>query len=84
MDEALGLADDAPRADALLEQAEGSARIHHCLGTLEEKQRHAIATAFFDGVTYAELAEQKNVPLGTMKSWVRRGLAKLKTCLERE
>ena len=46
-------------------------------------QRIAIRTAFFDGVTYAELAERQAVPLGTMKSWVRRGLARLKECLER-
>ncbi|MEG8043701.1 hypothetical protein QP164_13630 [Sphingomonas sp. LR59] len=39
-------------------------------------------TAFFDGVTYAELAIKRAVPLGTMKSWVRRGLARLKDCLD--
>ena len=48
----------------------------------EARQRDAIRTAFFDGVTYAELAERQSIPLGTMKSWVRRGLAKLKECLE--
>ena len=42
----------------------------------------AIRTAFFDGVTYADLADRANVPLGTMKSWVRRGLARLKECLD--
>ena len=47
------------------------------------RQRDAIRTAFFDGVTYAELAERGGVPLGTMKSWVRRGLIRLKECLER-
>ena len=33
-------------------------------------------------ITYAELAERMDVPLGTMKSWIRRGLAKLKGCME--
>jgi RNA polymerase sigma-70 factor (ECF subfamily) len=49
---------------------------------LEERQQDAIRTAFFEGTTYAELAEQRDVPLGTIKSWVRRGLARLKRCLE--
>lgn len=82
VDEALELPDREPLADAILESGERSARIHHCLGTLEERQQDAIRTAFFEGRTYAALAEQNGVPLGTMKSWVRRGLARLKRCLE--
>ena len=42
----------------------------------------AIRTAFFDGVTYDALAARAGVPIGTMKSWIRRGLQRLKTCLE--
>lgn len=82
IEEAAPLPDAAPLADAQLIDAERSARIHHCIETLEKKQRDSIRTAFFEGRTYAELAEQKDVPLGTMKSWVRRGLQKLKACLE--
>lgn len=82
VDEALELPDKEPLADALLESGERSARIHHCLGTLEARQQDAIRTAFFEGTTYAELAERRAVPLGTMKSWVRRGLAQLKRCLD--
>ncbi len=76
------LTDTAPLTDEVLEMEQRDARIHHCLGTLEERQQDAIRTAFFDGMTYAELAQQQDVPLGTMKSWVRRGLIKLKKCLE--
>jgi len=39
--------------------------------------------AFLDGATYPELAEREKVPLGTMKSWIRRGLQRLRGCLER-
>lgn len=84
VDEALEIADDAPRADAMLEDAERSARIHHCLGALEEPTRGNIRTAFFEGRTYAELAEAAGEPLGTIKSRIRRGLAKLKACLEHD
>ena len=52
------------------------------IGIVDVRQRGAIRTAFFDGLTYAELAERDAVPLGTMKSWVRRGLLRLKDCLD--
>jgi len=73
--------DDSPRADALAEQSQEAARIQDCLATLEEHQRSSIHDAFCNGLTYSELAEQRNVPLGTMKSWIRRGLIILKGCL---
>lgn len=82
IDEALPLTDDRPLAPETLLAAEAQGRLHLCLDQLEEKPRLAIRTAFFDGVTYAELAERLGVPLGTMKSWVRRGLMRLKECVE--
>ena len=74
--------DPAPGAETLLMQGEEASRIQTCLGTLEDRQREAIRAAFFGGASYPELAERANVPLGTMKSWIRRGLARLKECLE--
>ena len=82
IDEAAPIADAAPLADSLMIDAERSARVHTCLETLDAKHRDNIRAAFFRGKTYAELAETQGVPLGTMKSWIRRGLAKLKACLE--
>jgi RNA polymerase sigma-70 factor (ECF subfamily) len=58
-------------------------RLLACVDELEERQSDAIRAAFFDGFTYSELAERGNVPLGTMKSWVRRALLRLRECLER-
>ena len=75
------LADDRASAEDTLLEGERAAQLHLCLDELEERQRGAIRTAFFDGLTYAELAEREAVPLGTMKSWVRRGLLRLKDCL---
>ncbi len=81
LDEAPDVADDRPIAsDAMIVDSENQ-RLHLCLDSLEDRQRIAIRTAFFDGVTYAELAERQGVPLGTMKSWVRRGLQRLKECI---
>ena len=82
IEDAPPLLDTAPLVSETLVDEEDAHRLHGCLDGLETRQRDAIRTAFFDGVTYAELAERQNVPLGTMKSWVRRGLARLKECLE--
>lgn len=76
------LPDDAPSALDVVEASEDRQRLHRCLDQLEERQRDLIRTAFFDGATYSELATHENVPLGTMKSWIRRGLLRLKGCLE--
>ncbi|MBA4752377.1 MAG: sigma-70 family RNA polymerase sigma factor, partial [Sphingopyxis sp.] len=69
---AFAVADGAPRADQSLVAAEESERLHRCLEELEDHTRLCIRAAFFDGSTYAELATRENVPLGTMKSWIRR------------
>lgn len=75
------IADGSPAADDAMIAGESDRRLHLCLDSLDAQQRNAIRTAFFHGLTYAELAERSEVPLGTMKSWVRRGLARLKDCL---
>ena len=54
-----------------------------CLGELEPRHAGAIRSAFLDGATYDELAQRMDVPLGTMKSWIRRSLQRLRDCLER-
>ena len=83
IEDAPPILDEAPLASDAMVADEEAHRLHGCLEGLEDRQRGAIRTAFFDGITYAELAERESVPLGTMKSWVRRGLAKLRECLER-
>lgn len=82
VEEAAPLADDAPLAEALMIDLERNAQIHTCLGTLDERTQGHIRAAFFEGYTYAQLADQAGVPLGTMKSWIRRGLMRLRACLE--
>jgi len=54
-----------------------------CIDALEPGQTQAIALAFFQGFSHAELARHLQQPLGTVKSWVRRGLERLRACLER-
>jgi RNA polymerase sigma-70 factor (ECF subfamily) len=82
IEEAAPLPDEAPLPDALLVDAERQAQIHKCIAQLDERTQTHIRAAFFDGYTYAQLAERAGVPLGTMKSWIRRGLQRLRACLE--
>jgi RNA polymerase sigma factor (sigma-70 family) len=82
VEEAHDLADAGPLASETVEQADEATRLNGCLETLEDKARAVIRTAFFEGATYDELAKRENVPLGTMKSWIRRGLLRLRSCLE--
>ncbi len=75
-------ADTAPGPlERLMSSAAGQA-LHHCLSLLDEPQRRVILLAFTDGLSHAELAERLGAPLGTVKSWIRRGLLALKACLE--
>lgn len=81
VDEAVDIADASPDALALLHRSEDTRRLAECLGALDDRTRGAIVTAFYGGRTYEELAETAGVPLGTMKSLIRRGLMRLKECL---
>lgn len=81
IEDAHDLADDAPRADALLEQADEAGRLHGCLGELGAGEASLIRTAFLEGATYSELATRAGEPLGTVKSRIRRALMKLRECL---
>ncbi|WP_375390532.1 sigma-70 family RNA polymerase sigma factor [uncultured Sphingomonas sp.] len=83
MPEALqDVADLAPLASDALLLDEDQRRLHACLDGLTADQRSAIRTAFFDGLTYVELATRRGVPEGTVKSWIRRGLLRLRDCLD--
>jgi RNA polymerase sigma factor (sigma-70 family) len=75
------VADPALLASDTMLADEDARRLHDCLGALDAAQQSAIRTAFFEGLTYPELAARWTVPLGTIKSRVRRGLAQLKECL---
>ena len=75
-------ADGADSAETLLSAADDRNKLHGCLSELDDRTQQVIRTAFFEGVTYEALARNMDAPLGTVKSWIRRGLAKLKGCLQ--
>lgn len=82
VEEAGAVADATPDPLMIVQRDQDAQRLHDCLDALDARARDAIRTAFFDGVTYAELAERKGMPLGTMKSIVRRGLLQLRGCVD--
>lgn len=71
-------ASPAERAEAATERV----RLDDCIGQLEPRRQSLIRTAFFEGATYEELAHRCGSPLGSVKSWIRRGLMQLRECLE--
>jgi RNA polymerase sigma factor (sigma-70 family) len=82
IEDATDVCDPAPLASELMEGAADARRLHACLGELEPEHAEYVRRAFFGGLTYQVLAEQAEVPLGTMKSWIRRALMRLRACLE--
>ena len=83
VEDAADVADGSRSAPELMDASDEAKRLDRCLGQLEDQHASAIRTAFFEGVTYETLAARAGIPVGTMKSWVRRSLLKLRTCLER-
>ncbi len=57
-------------------------RLADCIAALGESDARFIRTTFLNGATYAELADNAGLPLGTVKSRIRRALLKLRACLQ--
>ena len=76
------LADDRPSPIDLLLASADALAVRSCVERLEAGQKQAIALAFYQGLSHSELASPLRQPLGTVKSWVRRGLERLKACLD--
>ena len=80
-DPALGDQSVEPEAIERLAESEDGARLRHCLGLLDEKNRRFIILAFVHGMSHAQIAAKLNLPLGSVKTWIRRGLLTLRDCL---
>lgn len=62
--------------------ASSSSQVRACLDQLTASQREVIGLAFYRGYTHAQISDVLGSPLGTVKSWIRRGLERLRRCLE--
>jgi len=74
--------DRAPGAEAQAVAGSEARRIADCFGTLEPARAAAVRGAYLDGLSYEDLARRHDIPLNTMRSWLRRGLQRLRECLE--
>lgn len=81
-EQSLSFADEAQSPEDGAIETEGMGRLNNCMKGLQEEQRQSVLLAYYEGYTHHELAERLNAPLGTVKSWVRRGLSRLRECLE--
>ncbi len=66
---------------ATLQRSSDARALAACMAKLDGKMRQAIMLAFFEGLSHSELAVHMQQPLGTVKTWIRRGLERLKSCL---
>lgn len=76
------IADATPWAEELLIVSDQTARLDRCIDNLSTEKAAAIRGAYQDGTSYAELAKRHNVPLNTMRTWLRRSLIKLRSSVE--
>jgi RNA polymerase sigma-70 factor (ECF subfamily) len=74
--------DDAPDPLAQLAGNRSARALHRCLEQLQEDRRRLVALAFVEGLSHSEAADRIGVPLGTVKSTIRRSLQSLRTCME--
>jgi RNA polymerase sigma-70 factor, ECF subfamily len=75
--------DPLPNPADLAALSHDARRLHDCLGKLEEHSRKVLGLVYYEGMTYQEAAIHVGAPLGTVKSWVRRSLIRLRDCMER-
>jgi RNA polymerase sigma-70 factor (ECF subfamily) len=77
----LELAAPGPSPEQAAVAASEAARLSDCLDRLEEDRGAALRGAYLEGETYKDLASRFNVPLNTMRTWLRRGLIALRECM---
>jgi RNA polymerase sigma factor (sigma-70 family) len=74
---------DTPNPMDTAQASEQAWALHQCLGQLENRQREVVSLAYIRDLSHSELSEQLRLPLGTVKTWIRRGLDQLRLCMAR-
>jgi RNA polymerase sigma factor (sigma-70 family) len=77
------MAGDAPCPMDTAQASEQAWALHQCLGKLENNHREVVSLAYVRDLSHSELAHQLKLPLGTVKTWIRRGLDQLRLCMAR-
>ncbi len=66
-----------------LELSQDAKALARCFARLEGLHRQAMAMAFYHDLSHSEVAAQMKLPMGTVKTWIRRGLDQLRNCLSK-
>jgi RNA polymerase sigma factor (sigma-70 family) len=77
------VAGDSPDPLDTSQASEQAWALHECLRQLEARQREVVSLAYLRDLSHSELAGQLKLPLGTVKTWIRRGLEQLRGCMAR-
>ncbi len=77
------LAHDAPSPMDTAQASEQAWALHQCLQKLENRQREVVSLSYMRDLSQSEMAAQLKLPLGTVKTWIRRGLEQLRACMTR-
>jgi RNA polymerase sigma factor (sigma-70 family) len=77
------IAGDATNPLDASEASEQAWALHECLRKLEARQREVLSLAYLRDLSHGELAKQLKLPLGTVKTWIRRGIEQLRGCMDR-
>ena len=77
------VAGDSPNPMDTTQASEQAWALHQCLNQLENRQREVVSLAYLRDLSHSELAQQLRLPLGTVKTWIRRGLEQLRGCMGR-
>ena len=72
----------APEYEKALDEKRRAERVRSLIGTLSAPQKKAIEMAYYEGLSHSEIANALQEPLGTVKSWIRNGLLRLKEGLQ--
>jgi RNA polymerase sigma-70 factor (ECF subfamily) len=75
--------DPGPGPADLVAGGESARRLHDCMNEIELRARQCLNLAYYEGLTMEQIAQRLPAPIGTVKSWVRRSLIRLKGCLEK-
>lgn len=80
-EQALNEQEEDPTLEPELMTMSEQALLDKCMDELDAQQKQAIHLAYFNGLTHHEVVQHMDSPLGTIKSWIRRGLLSLQRCL---
>ena len=74
---------DAPNPMNTALASEQAWALQQCMNQLDNKQREVVSLAYLRDLSHSDLAAQLKLPLGTVKTWIRRGLEQLRGCMAR-